>query len=135
VIGLVRETADALGRLTVQHLRLARLEMKSDLRAMGSQAVSLIILAALAMVGYGLGVAGFALLLGGNPRVGSPLLIIGAIHLVTTGIAIAVAIVRLRRVRPMNATAEEMSQTLELGITTATAKAAKAGPPDEEGRP
>jgi hypothetical protein len=112
VIGLARETADALGRLTVEHLRLARLEMKSDLRMMGRQAGRMAVMIALAVVGYGLAMAGLALVLGGNAATGGPLLIVGLAHLVTSGVVIAVAIVRLRRVRLMNATAEEMSHTL-----------------------
>src|SRR5512140_2777519 len=109
VIGLARETADALGRLTVEHLRLARLEMKSDLRVMGRQAGRLAVMIALAIVGYALAMAGLALLLGGRTETGAPLLIIGLVHLVTAGAVIVLAVVRLRRVRLMNATAEEMS--------------------------
>jgi hypothetical protein len=126
VIGLARETADALGRLTVEHLRLARLEMKSDLRAMGRQAGRMAVMIALAIVGYGLAMAGLALVLGGSTATGGPLLIIGLAHLATAGVVIAVAVVRLRRVRPMNATAEEMSHTFELGVTTRPAALAKA---------
>jgi len=64
VIGLARETADALGQLTVQHLRLARLEIKADLRTMGLQAGLIAVLVALAIVGYGLTMAGLAVILG-----------------------------------------------------------------------
>ncbi len=92
LIGSVRETADALGRLTVEHLRLARLEMRSDLRAMGQHAAALAVLVALAVVGYGLAMAGFALLLGGSTATGVPLLIIGAAHLATAGAILAMLV-------------------------------------------
>ena len=117
VVGLARETADALGRLTVQHLRLARLEIKADLRAMGLQAGVIAVLAALATVGYGLAMAGLAIFLDGASKGGIPLFIIGLVHLVAAGVGIVVAVLRLRRVRLMNATADEVNQSLTpLGI-------------------
>jgi len=119
VVGLARETADALGRLTVQHLRLARLEIKADLRAMGLQAGLIAVLAGLAAVGYGLAMAGLAILLDGGSQGGIPLLIIGMVHVVGAGVGILIAVLRLRRVRPMNTTADEISQSLApLGIGT-----------------
>jgi hypothetical protein len=120
VVGLARETADALGRLTVQHLRLARLEIKADLRAMGSQAGLIAVLAGLGIVGYGLTMAGLALLLDGGLQGGIPLLIIGSVHVVGAGAGILMALARLRRLRLMNATADEVNQSLvPLGIGTA----------------
>jgi Protein of unknown function (DUF1469). len=121
VIGLAREIADALGRLTVQHLRLARLEIKADLRTMGLQAGLIAVLVALAIVGYGLTMAGLAVILGGGTAGGVPLLIIGIVHVVAAGVGILIAVVRLRRVRLMNASADEVNQSLApLGLGTAT---------------
>jgi hypothetical protein len=120
VVGLTRETADALGRLTVQHLRLARLEIKADLRAMGLQAALIALLAGLGTVGYGLTMAGLALFLDGGLKGGIPLLIIGSVHLLGAGAGILIALARLRRLRLMNATADEVNQSLApLGIGTA----------------
>ena len=120
VVGLARETADALGRLTVQHLRLARLEIKADLRAMGLQAGLIAVLAALATVGYGLTMAGLAIILDGGSTGGIPLLVIGIVHVVGGGGGIFIAVARLRRMRLMNATADEVNQSLApLGIGTA----------------
>ncbi len=120
VVGLARETADALGRLTVQHLRLARLEIKADLRAMGLQAGLIAVLAALATVGYGLTMAGLAIILDGGSKGGVPLLVIGVVHVVGGGVGIVIAVARLRRMRPMNATADEVNQSLApLGIGSA----------------
>ena len=120
VVGLARETADALGRLTVQHLRLARLEIKADLRAMGSRAALIVVLAALATVGYGLTMAGIAVLLDGGGRGGGiPLIIIGGVHVVGAGTGILVTLVRLRRLHPMDATADEVNQSL-IGLGSAT---------------
>lgn len=117
VVELARETADALGRLTVQHLRLARLEIKADLRTMGVHAGIIAVLAALATVGYGLAMAGLAIVLDGGAKGGIPLLIIGAIHVLGAGVGILVALFRLRRLRLMNSTADEVHQSLApLGI-------------------
>ncbi len=119
VVGLVRETADALGRLTVQHLRLARLEIKADLRVMGRQAGLIAVLAALVTVGYGLTMAGLAFVLGDGTAVGIPLLVIGAVHIAGAGVGILIAMSRLRRLHLMNATADEMNQSLApLGLGT-----------------
>jgi hypothetical protein len=120
VIGLARETADALGRLTVQHLRLARLEIKADLRAMGLQAAIIAVLFVLGIVGYGLTMVGLAVFIGGGKAVGIPLLLIGSIHVAAAGIGILVALIRLRRMRLMNVTADQVNQSLvPLGMGTA----------------
>jgi uncharacterized membrane protein YqjE len=120
VVGLARETADALGQLTVQHLRLARLEIKADLRAMGLQAGLIAVLAALATVGYGLTMAGLAIILDGGSKGGIPLLAIGVVHVVVAGVGILVTVLRLRRMRLMNSTADEVNQSLApLGIGAA----------------
>jgi len=112
VLELARETADALGRLTVQHLQLARLEIKADLRTMGLHAGVIAVLAGLATVGYGLAMAGLAIVLDGGSKGGVPLIVIGVIHVVGAGAGILIALLRLRRLRLMNATAEEVQQSL-----------------------
>jgi hypothetical protein len=123
VLGLARETADALGQLTVQHLRLARLEIKADLRAMGLQAGLIALLTAIAVVGYGLVMAGLAFILGGGTTGGIPLVIIGIAHVAGAGVGILIAAVRLRRVRLMNTTAGEVNRSLApLGVGGATAR-------------
>jgi|WetSurMetagenome_2_1015567.scaffolds.fasta_scaffold897115_1 hypothetical protein len=119
VVGLARETADALGRLTVQHLRLARLEIKADLRAMGLQAARIAVLAALVVVGYGLAMAGLAVLVDGGSKGGLGLVVIGSVHVVGAGVGTLITVARLRHLRLMNATAEEMSRSLSpLGLGT-----------------
>ena len=123
VVGLARETADALGQLTVQHLRLARLEIKADLRTMGLRAGLIAVLAALATVGYGLTMAGLAIILDGGSKGGIPLLAIGIVHVVGAGVGILVVVYRLRRLRLMNATADEVNQSLApLGLGTTSSE-------------
>ena len=123
LFGVARETADALGRLMVQHLRLARLEIKADLRAMGLQAGLIALLTAIAVVGYGLVMAGVAFILGGGANGGITLVIIGAAHVVAAGVGIVIARIRLRRVRFANTTAGEVSRSLApLGVGSAPAR-------------
>ena len=130
VIALARETADALGRLTVEHLRLVRLEMKADLQAMTRRAAVLASLGTLLIVGYGLGMAGLAILLGEGVSAGSALLIIGGTHFLVAGVAIIISLLRLRRMRLLASSAGEMNQTLmPLGLVPKPAPA--AGPPSE----
>lgn len=117
VLGVARDTADALGRLTLQHLKLARIEIRADLRAMGLQAGMIAVLGAIAMVGYGLTMAGLAVILGGGWKGGVPLLLIGTAHVLGAGLGILILVGRLRRIRPMNVTADEVNRTLvPLGI-------------------
>jgi hypothetical protein len=97
VIGLAREIADSLERLSVEYLRLARLEVKAEMRTMLQRAAVLGALGALVIVGYGIGMAGLALVLGEGLTRGVALLIIGGIHVVVAGTSIVVALVRLRR--------------------------------------
>jgi hypothetical protein len=124
VLGLARETADALGRLTVQHLQLARLELKADLRAMGSSAALIVVLAAIAVVGYALAMTGLALILGGGRQAGLPFVVIGGAHVVMAGIGIVIARLRMRRVRLMNTTAGEVNLSLApLGVGAAPVRA------------
>ncbi len=125
LIALGRETADALGRLTLQHLRLARLELRADLRAMGLQAASIAALAAMGMVGYGLAMSGVAALIGGYAKAGLPLLLIGCGHVLAASVGIMAALVRVRRMRPMNATADEVARSLA-PLTSSSTRAAWA---------
>jgi glucokinase len=130
IVALARETADALGRLTKQHLHLARLEMRSDLRAMGREASLIAVLAALAIVGYALAMVGVSTIVGDGWKRGLPFLVIGAVHVLAPGVGILIAVARLRRMRPMNATADEVNRSLEpLGIS-ATGTSAAPSPTD-----
>ncbi len=133
IIALARETADALGRLTVQHLRLARLEMRADMRAMGLQAGLIAVLAALAVVGYALAMAGLALVITSGWRSGVVFLVIGGGHVLAAAVGIVIAVERLRRIRPMNTTADEVNRSLApLGLSS-PGPGMGAPPPSPEG--
>ena len=91
---------------------------------MGLQAGLIAVLVALAIVGYGLTMAGLAIILGGGSAGGIPLLIIGIVHMVAASVGLLITVLRLRRLRLMNATADEVNQSLApLGIGTAKSSA------------
>jgi len=130
IVALARETADALGRLTKQHLHLARLEMRADLRTMGLQGGLIAVLAALAIVGYALVMVGVSTIFGDSWSRGLPFLVIGSLHVLASSVGILIAVARLRRMRPMNATADEVNRSLEpLGLspTETAAQPARGG--------
>jgi hypothetical protein len=123
VIERVRDVADGLGALVGQHLKLARLELISDLRAMGRRARVIVVLVGLVVVGYALAMGGLAFLIGGNTAVGVPLLAIGGGHVVLCGAGIVLAS-RRRETHLMDATVEQVGQslnTLRLAAEPATA--------------
>ena len=111
VIGRVRDVADGLGQLVGQHLKLARLELVSDLRIMGRRLRVIAILTCLVVVGYALAMAGVAVVIGGNTAVGLPLLGVGLGHVVLCGAGIVLAS-RRRDTHLMDSTVEQMGQSL-----------------------
>jgi hypothetical protein len=80
LVGLVREMADGLGDLLVQHLKLARLEVTADLRALGRRAIWLVVLAAVFLVGYLFTLLGVVCLFAGENAVALPMFIVGLLH-------------------------------------------------------
>ncbi|MES1204471.1 MAG: phage holin family protein [Pseudomonadota bacterium] len=123
ILHLVRETADGLGQLVVQHVKLAQRELTADLQAMGAR-VALIAVCALVMIGgYTLALAGLACLIGGARAIAVPLLGIGLAHVAGTGVAMGVLFARIRRARLMTATAGEIAQSAT-ALLDATKKAA-----------
>jgi hypothetical protein len=85
VTGLARETAMGLGHLIGQHLKIARLEIGAELRAVSRRARFVAVLAGLVAVGYALAMAGLAVVIGGRAAEGIPLAIIGLAHMAGAG--------------------------------------------------
>lgn len=107
---LVRQTADGLADLVGQHLKLARLELTREVFKAARRARVIALLALLAVVGYGLTMAGLAVWLGDNHRVGVALLGVGLAHVV--GAAIGMLVTAPRAAAPhMAATGHEARRT------------------------
>ena len=112
ISGLARETALGLGHLVGQHVKVAQLELKAELHAMGRRACLIGVLATLVVLGYGLAVAGLAVLIGGHPGVGIPLVIIGLVHIAGAGIGLLLSPLRAGRGRLMDSSATAMNSSL-----------------------
>jgi hypothetical protein len=80
ISGLAREAAMDLGHLLGQHVKVAQIEIKVELHAMGRRASLIAVFATLIALGYGMTLAGVALALGGKDALGLPFVLIGLIH-------------------------------------------------------
>jgi fatty acid desaturase len=110
---LVREAALDLGHLLGQHVKVAQLELKIELHAMGRRACIIAVLAALLALGYGLAIAGLAVVIGGHRGMGIPFVLIGAAHVVGAGVGLLLALTRKPGSQLMNASTTAMTRSLE----------------------
>ena len=115
VTELARESALSLGHLVGQHVKVARLEIAAELRAMGRRATVVAVLAVLVAIGYALAMAGLAVAIGGGAELGIPLVIIGLAHVAGAGAGLVFGPLRARpsRLHPMRNTAAAVDRALE----------------------
>ena len=115
VTGLARESALSLGHLIGQHVKVARLEIAAEVRAMGRRATAVAVLAALIAIGYALAIAGVAVAIGGGAEVGIPLVIIGVAHVAGAGTGLVFGPLRARASHPqlMGNTTAAIDRALE----------------------
>jgi hypothetical protein len=112
VMRLVRQTVDGLADLVVQHLKLARLELAGDMVAVARRARVIAVFAVLAVVGYALTMAGVAVLVGGNSRMGGALAVVGLVHLGAGALAMLLASPSAGGAGLMDASTDEMKRSL-----------------------
>src|SRR5262245_7689362 len=114
IISLVKETADGLGQLVADHIKLARIEMTTDVRAYVRELSLLMVGAFIFAAGYGLAciAAGTAL----ARVIGAPLAFAGLaiLHVVVGAIALGMAVRRMRRVQRMQESKEEVSRSVSV---------------------
>ena len=113
IVGLIRETVDGLRDLIADHIKLARIELVGDAKTYGRS------VAVLAVAGSG---AGDRLHLrpgrrgvGAGPDLGGARwrsCVVGALHLVVGGIAVAWSVAKMRRTHPMHDTVVEAKDSL-----------------------
>jgi hypothetical protein len=113
IISLVRETADGLGKLIADHVKLARVELVSDARFYARDLAVLVVAAVVLLLGYALAWLAAAMAVGraiGN----TPLAFAGVavLHLIAGVVGMVIAAKRMRRVRLMHDTAEEVSRSM-----------------------
>ena len=113
IIALVRETADGLGKLIADHVKLARVELVSDARFYARDLAVMAAAGVVLLIGYviGLVAAGLAI---GRAIDNTPLAFgaLAALHLIAGAIGIVVGAKRAKRVRLMHDTAEEVSRSV-----------------------
>jgi hypothetical protein len=113
VLGLFRQTAEGFADLAGKHLKLARLEFSEDLLKVVGRARVIVLLGALAGVGYALAMAGLAVLLGGNRAIGVSLLMIGGGHLGIGGLWMLIAVRRLGSLKLMDDSSDEAQRSFD----------------------
>lgn len=112
VVGLLRETADGLGQLIADHIKLARLELAADARSYG-QGVAIIVVAGFVLA-LGYAFAWLAIGLAVARLCGAPLAFGGValLHLIAGGIAVSSAVKRMKKPPLMRGSAVEASRSV-----------------------
>ncbi len=113
IIGLVRETAEGLGKLLGDHVRLARIELVADVKSYTRGLAVLLTAVVILIVGYA-----FAWIAGGLALarlIGAPLAfaLIAAVHLVAGAIAVVIAMRRARATHPLQETANAVERSVQ----------------------
>ncbi len=109
---LAKEAVLGLGHLLGQHVKVAQLELKAEMHGMGRRAGLIAVLATLVALGYGLAMAGLAVLIGGHPTVGLPLVVIGLVHIAGAGVGLLFSPLRPRGGRLMDSSTAAMNSSL-----------------------
>lgn len=113
VVGLLKETADGLGQLVADHIKLARLELTADARSYGQGVATVLIASAVLVLGYAFAWLAVALALA---RLwGAPLAFaaVAALHLLAGIIAVSIAVKRMKKTRLMRESANAASRTVD----------------------
>ncbi|HEY6477643.1 MAG TPA: phage holin family protein [Polyangia bacterium] len=107
IVGLVRETVDGLRTLIADHIKLARIELATDLKTYGRSVAVLAGAGGVLALGYLF--AWIAAGLGLGRVIGAPLAFaaIAGLHLVVGAFAIGWAVGKVRRTRLMQGTVVE----------------------------
>ena len=113
IVDLVRETVDGLRTLIADHIKLARVELATDLKTYGRSVAALAAAGGVLAVGYVF--AWIAAALGLGRIIGPPLafVVVAALHVVAGGVAIAWAMGKVRRTKLMNDTVVETKTTVQ----------------------
>jgi hypothetical protein len=113
VVGLLRETADGLGQLVADHIKLARLELAADVRSYGQGVATIVIAGLVVVVGYSF--AWLAIGLALARLWGAPIAFaaVAVLHLVAGVIAVSTAVKRMKGTRLMRDSANEVTRSVD----------------------
>lgn len=106
-----RELVDAFSDLISKHLKLARVELKEDVRAIGSEVGKIVAFVPLLLVGYSLLMVGAALFLHRFLPADVAFLIVAAFNLAVGGVGTFVALKKLQARRVMDDSQAEIAST------------------------
>jgi hypothetical protein len=109
---VVGRMADGVSRLVSQHLLLARMELAEDARVMGGNVVRIAAFVPFVLVGYLFLSAALALFLARWLGQAGAFAVVGGVNLVGGGVGIAVAASRLKSLRPMEESTEELNRSV-----------------------
>jgi Putative Actinobacterial Holin-X, holin superfamily III len=112
VLMLVRETVDGLGRLFTEHLKLARLELKEDVRTYGRGIAVLVAVATVFALAYALACVGLAIILGRWLGPAGGFFAVAGGHGLVGLIAAAVVTRRLGEAHPMRQSLQEVERSV-----------------------
>jgi hypothetical protein len=112
IVGLIRETVDGLRDLIADHIKLARVELVSDAKTYGRGLGVLVVAGLVLAIGYVFGLIAAALALGRVWGVPLAFVVLGGLHLVGGGIALAFSVAKMRRTHPMHDTVVEAKDSL-----------------------
>ena len=132
IMSLVKETADGLGRLIADHIKLARVEMVADAKEYGRHVGLLTVAGVFVAIGYVFG--WIAAALGLARWVGAPLafLIVAVLHIAGGAIGLGAVARRLKTTpRPLDDTVSEVNRS----VATLAAQVARGpeAPPYRQG--
>lgn len=133
ISALAREAAMDLGHLLGQHVRVAQIEMKVELHAMGRRASLIAVLATLIALGYGTTLVGVALALGGYATLGLPFVIIGLIHVAGAAVGLMFSPLRPRGSHLMDSSTTAMNSSFA-ALEKATVAAGPCHPENAHAR-
>jgi|SRR5579871_1186955 len=111
VPSLIAQAVESLGELVVDHIRLARVELATDVRIYASATGGVVVAVLLVTIGYLFASAAAALALA--PLTGMPVAfaLVAALHLVVGGLCVHVASTKARRTRLLRETTAEARRT------------------------
>ena len=118
IIALVRETADGMGHLLADHIKLARLELVADIKKHGRQAALIAGIVPIIFLGYALACVGLSVVLSRWLETAGAFFLVGGVHLIGGVIAVAVAAKRLSRAQPLHDTSVEVDRSVNALTTT-----------------
>ena len=124
----LRETAEDLMELVAAQVKLTRLELVGDARALGVRLVRVAIFLPIAVLGYGFAAAGGAYALGTRIGFGWSFALVGVVHAAVGGFGLARAARTFRQIKMLDRSREELERSLK-SVAPALAEPAALTPP------